>query len=99
MLSGLISIIVAYWFYRTADAKSAPALQWAGVGFIAYFLSNLIWTFALTKPLVTKLHTQNAGFSATLVGHSGILVGVTVAGFVWYAVLSKLKATPAQKEE
>ena len=98
MLSGLISIIVAFWFYRTANAKSAPALQWAGVGFITYYLPNLIWTFTLVKPMVTKLHTQNAGFSATLVGHSGILVGVTVAVFVWYAVLDKLKATPVQEE-
>jgi hypothetical protein len=98
MLSGLISIVIAYWFYHTANAKSAPALQWAGVGFITYFLPNLIWTFALTKPLMMKLNTQNAGFSATLVGHSGILVGVTVAAFVWYAVLNKLKTTPAREE-
>jgi hypothetical protein len=98
MFSGLVSIIVAFWFYRTANAKSAPALQWAGVGFITYYLPNLIWTFTLTKPLVTKLHAQNAGLSATLVGHSGILVGVTVAVFVWYAVLDKLKAAPGKGE-
>ncbi|QFY41286.1 hypothetical protein F6R98_00525 [Candidatus Methylospira mobilis] len=98
MFSGLISIAVAFWFYRTANAKSAPALQWAGVGFITYLLPNLIWTFTLTKPLVKSLHTQNAGFSATLVSHSGILVGVTVAVFVWYAVLDKLKTDPRREE-
>lgn len=96
MLSGLISIAIAYWFYRTAGLKSAPAVQWGFVGFISYLLPNLIWTFVVTKPLVVKLHAQNAGFSATLVSHSGILVGITVAVFVWYTVLNKLNATPAQ---
>jgi len=92
MFSGLISIAVAVWFYSVANAKSAPALQWAGVGFITYLLPNLIWTYTLTKPLMTRLHMQNSGFAATLVSHSGILVGVTVAVFVWYSVLDKLKA-------
>ncbi len=91
MFGGIISILIAVWFYRTAEAKKAPAFQWAFVGFITYYLPNLIWTFWVAKPAVVRMHATSAGLSATLIGHSGILLGVVCAGLVWMQVLKKLK--------
>jgi len=91
MLGGVISIAIAIWFYKTAESKGAPTFQWAFVGFVTYYLPNLIWTFWVAKPYVLKLHAQNAGFTATLLGQSGIALGVVIAGFVWFQVLRKLK--------
>lgn len=96
MFGGIISILIAVWFYREAESKRAPAFQWAFVGFITYYLPNLIWTFWVAKPTVVKLHAQNAGLSASLIGHSGILLGVVCAGLVWLQVVRKLKAPAAE---
>lgn len=92
MFGGIISILIAVWFYREAEAKKALALHWAFVGFITYYLPNLIWTFWVAKPAVLRLHAQSAGLSATLIGHSGILLGLVCAGLVWLQVLRKLKS-------
>jgi hypothetical protein len=92
MLGGVISIAIAIWFYKTAESKGAPTFQWAFVGFVTYYLPNLIWTFWVAKPYVLQLHSQNAGFAATLVGQSGIFLGIAVAALVWFQVLRKLKS-------
>ena len=91
LVGGIISILCAVWYYRTAIAKGAPATQWAVVGFVSYFLTNFIWTFWVAKPIAVKLAAQTLTGRANLVSASGILVGALVAWLVWSQVLSKLK--------
>ncbi len=91
LLGAIISILCAVWFYRTAVAKRAPAIQWAVVGFVSYFLTNFIWTFWVSKPIAVKLLAQKATIKAGLVSGSGILLGAVVAWLVWSRVLNKLK--------
>ena len=90
-LGAVVSIACAVLFYRTAAAKGAPAIQWAVVGFGAYFLSNLIWSLVVTKPIATKLMAQGTTAKAALLSGSGILVGAAVAWLIWSKILNKLK--------
>ena len=92
VLGVIISMLSSVLFYRTAAAKGAPAIQWAVVGFASYFLTNLIWTFWVSKPIAIKLATQNLNTKAGLVTSSGILIGAVVAWLIWSQLLSKLKA-------
>ncbi len=92
VLGAIISIVCSVWFYRTAVAKRAPAIQWAVVGFVSYFLTNFIWTFWVSKPIAVKLLAQKATVKAGLVSGSGILLGAVVAWLVWSQILNKLKA-------
>ena len=92
VLGGIISILCSVWYYRTAMAKGAPAIQWAFVGFVAYFLTNFIWTFWVAKPIATKLLAQNAAAKAGLVSSSGILIGAAVAWLIWSRILNRLKS-------
>jgi hypothetical protein len=46
MIGGLITILVAIWFFRTAvEYKKPNALMWAAIGAIAFFLVQylLVW--------------------------------------------------------
>lgn len=92
MLGVIISMLSSVLFYRTAAAKGAPAIQWAVVGFGSYFLTNLIWTFWVSKPIAVKLAAQNLNTKAGLVSSSGIIIGAVVAWLIWSQILSKLKA-------
>lgn len=92
LLGTIISIICSVWYYRTAVAKGAPAVQWAVVGFVSYFLTNLIWTFWVAKPIAMKIG-QNAAGKASLISSSGILAGALVAWLIWSQILNKLKPT------
>ena len=91
MLGGIISMVIAVWFYKTAESKQLPKLQWAFVGFLAYYLPNLLWTFMIAKPMVVSYHAQNKGLAATLMGGSGILIGLACVVLLWMLVLNKLK--------
>ena len=91
VLGALISILCSVWYYRTAIAKGAPAIQWAFVGFISYFLTNFVWTFWVSKPIATKFLSQNRSRKAGMVSASGIIIGALVAWLIWYQILNKLK--------
>lgn len=91
MLGVIISILSSVLFYRTAAAKGAPAIQWAVVGFASYFLTNLIWTMTVSKPIALKLIAQNLSTKAGLVSSSGIVIGALVAWLIWSQLLSRLK--------
>jgi hypothetical protein len=87
----IVSGLCAVWFYRTAMMKGAPAFQWGIVGFGSYFLTNLIWTFWVTKPIASKMAAQSAT-KAGLLTSSGILIGGLVAWLIWSRLLNKLKS-------
>ena len=94
LLGTIISMLCSVLFYRTAAAKGAPAIQWAVVGFVSYFLTNFIWTFWVAKPIVTKLVAQGGGGAkAAIFSSSGILLGAFIAWLIWSQLLNKLKPT------
>ncbi|HUL12369.1 MAG TPA: hypothetical protein VLU73_09400 [Methylococcaceae bacterium] len=95
MLGGVVAVLIAFWFYRTADSKRAPAMQWAVAGVISYYVPNIIWSLTVAKPILQTLHAQSAPIKAGLIGHSSVIIGALCAGLVWYGFLRKLK-TPEQ---
>lgn len=91
MLGGLIAVAIAVWFYRTAAAKGAGALQWGLVGIVTYYVPNFLWSLMVAKPILVTLHKQTAPMKYSLWGYSSVMIGLAVSLTVWYFVLSKLK--------
>ena len=79
MLGGVVAIVFAIWFYRSAEARGLPAIPWALAGIVAYYVPNFIWSLVVAKPWLATLHAQNAAAMSSIVGHSSILVGAVVA--------------------
>ena len=89
MIGGIVAIAIAYWFYRTAETRGLPNIQWAVAGSIAYYLPNFIWSLAVAKPWINSLHQANAAGSAGMVNFSSIFVGLAVAFLVHKFLLPK----------
>jgi hypothetical protein len=89
MIGGIIAIVIAYWFYRTAEAGRLPAMQWAVGGAIAFYVPNFIWALAVAKPMMSQLHSQNATAMASVLGFSSVIVGAAVAIAVHWLVLRR----------
>jgi hypothetical protein len=83
MLGGIVALLIAVWFYRSAEARGLPSVPWAVAGVIAYYVPNFIWSLMVAKPWLTTLHVQNAAAMSSLVGHSSIFVGL------FFAVLAR----------
>lgn len=94
MFGGVVAILIALWFYRTAEARGLPTFQWAFAGVISYYIPNFIWSLLVAKPWIASLHAQNATALSSVLGFSSVFVGAVVAALVYFLFLPK---TPAPK--
>lgn len=91
MIGGIIAILMAYWFYRTAQSRQLPAFHWAVGGVLAFYVPNFIWSLTLAKPMLNQLHAQNGTVMATFWGFSSVIVGTAVAVAVHYFILQRAR--------
>ena len=89
MFGGLIAILIALGFYKSAESKHLPGFQWAFAGVVSFYLPNFVWSLAVAKPMMTQLHAQNATGTASLVGFSSDFIGALVAGLVYLLILRR----------
>ena len=69
MFGGLAAIVIAIWFYRSAESRGLPGIQWAIAGAIAFYVPNVIWSLLIAKPnpaLTGSLASSTATCSATV---------------------------------
>lgn len=97
MLGGVVAILVAFWFYRTAEARGLPTFQWAFAGVIAYYVPNFIWSLWVAKPWIASLHARNATGLAGALGFSSVFVGLLAAVLVY--LLFVPKSAPSGKSQ
>ena len=90
-VSMLITAGIAYWFYRTSEKLHSKSVQWAIAGAIAYQVPAWAWMLLVTKPYITALRSTAAKttLSASLFGHSWILVGLIAAVVIYRFFLLK----------
>ena len=91
MIGGIMAILIAFWFYRTAAACHLPAMPWALAGTLAYYVPNFIWSLTIAKPILNQLHAQNATTMASFWGFSSVIVGAAVAIGVHCLILRRVK--------
>lgn len=94
MLGGVVAVLIAIWFYRSAEGRGLPPISWGVAGVIAYYVPNFIWSLLVAKPWLVTLHAQNAAGLSSIVGHSSILVGAVFAVLVHRFALLRAR-TPA----
>lgn len=90
-VSMLLTAGIAYWFYQTSEKLGSKSVQWAIAGAIAYQVPAWAWMLLVTKPYVTALRSTAAKttFSASMISHSWILIGLVTALIVYKFFLLK----------
>lgn len=94
VVGGIIAILVAIWFYRTAESKGAEPFSWAVAGTIFYYLPMGLWTW-IVNPMIRNPYVTSEGSS--LIVH----LGPTLAGIVTVVLLRQfvlLKVIPRQRD-
>lgn len=94
-LSMLLTAGFAFWYYKTAESKGLPSIQWAIAGAIAYQVPAWAWMFLVSRPYMGSMRgtTERTGMSSFLIGHSWILFGA-ICGFLIYQFVL-LRSKPA----
>ena len=92
MIGGIIAILIALWFYRTAESRHLSGAQWAVGGAIAFYIPNFIWSLMVAKPMMNQFHAQNATGMASMLGFPSVFVGAMVAILVHFLILRRTQA-------
>lgn len=79
MIGGVICILLAYWFYKSAEQRGLPNFQWALAGVLAFYVPNLLWAIVVAKPWVATLHAGNNTLLAGIINTSSVLLGLACA--------------------
>jgi hypothetical protein len=95
VIGGLVAIGLAVWYYRTAEAKGGPALQWAIAGVIVYYVPNFLWKWMIADKAIQTLQKQPTPLKSSV---WGILIGVLVAVLVWTFFLKNANFTDQSQE-
>jgi hypothetical protein len=90
-LSILLTAAFAYWFYKTSERLGSKSPQWAVAGALAYQVPAWAWMLTVARPYVMGLRNTAAkgAFSAQLINHSWIIVGIISALIVYKFFLLK----------
>ncbi len=61
LLAKLAGFFFLWWFYSTAKKRGVPAIQWAIIGLIGYWLAWWIATLAVANPLLDMFAHSSVG--------------------------------------
>lgn len=81
MIGTVTALLISYWFYKSAETSGKNPLSSAAVGFLAYLLPCLVWTFAVTPTLRDAVEHNPDTLSGLFANYAYILVGAACA--VW----------------
>ncbi|BBA34862.1 uncharacterized protein sS8_2917 [Methylocaldum marinum] len=94
MIGGIVAVLIAYWFYRSAEDRGLPIFHWAFAGLLSFYIPNIAWSLLVSKPWIASLHMQQATFATGLINFSSVALGLVCAVLVRQFFL--LKATRMQ---
>lgn len=90
IVGGIIAILIAIWFYKTAESKGADPFPWAIAGTIFYYLPMGLWTWVV-NPMIKNPHVTSEGTSI-IARVAPTLVGIVVVVLLRQFVLLKVKS-------
>lgn len=89
MIGAIAIVLIAVWFYKSAERLELPSLQWVAGGVIVYYGGFSAWMYGLLRPLLGG-HFQNHGLWLGLgMDISSVLAGVLMAALFRSMILLK----------
>jgi hypothetical protein len=89
MIGALAILLIAFWYYKTAETLNLPAFAWVVGGVIVYYAGFLSWMYLLLKPLLGgqfKEHNFLLGISMDI---SAVLAGAALSALFRSQVMLK----------
>lgn len=98
MIGAIAVLLIAVWFYRTANRLQLPPLAWVVGGVIAYYAGFVVWLYLILKPLLGDAFRNHSFLLGLGMDVSSVLVGVSVAAlFRWKILLRQGREPPGSQ--
>lgn len=82
ILAYAMGLVVAVWFYRSAEKRAKDPIRWAAIGAAVFYTFKLPWTF-----FVVKANPQHGATAGLLLSLSSTLVGLIPVVALWFTRL------------
>ena len=89
MIGAIAILLIAFWYYKTAENLNLPALSWIVGGVIVYYAGFLSWMYLVLKPALGgqfKEHNFLLGISMDI---SAVLFGAALSALFRNKVMLK----------
>ncbi len=81
MVEGILAILVAVWFYRTATSRGQDPFLWAAVGVGVYYLAVFLWVWFNKTSFMEGVHHQSVAVGV-FIHYLGSVLGLVAAWLV-----------------
>ncbi len=82
MAGSIAALLIAVWFYTSAQKKGKNPVQWAIAGVVVYFIAAALWTFLVTPPLRDSVEHNQSYILGFIVRFGYVAVGGMVSAWV-----------------
>lgn len=79
MIGALAILVVAYWYYQTAEKLSLPPLPWVIGGVIVYYSGFLAWMYWVLKPMLGGQFKEHNFLLGITMDITAVLAGVALS--------------------
>ena len=84
MFATIASLLVAFWFYRSAVSAEKNPFKWIALGLIVFYATMQFWSSVILKPIMGREFYQHSISTALTIEISAVLVGIAVVAFINY---------------
>jgi len=78
-ISALAILLIAYWYYKTAEELKLPILAWVAGGVIVYYAGFLIWMHIVLRSLLGGQFREHGFLLGITMDLTGVLAGIALS--------------------
>ena len=78
-ISGLTILLIAYWYYKTAEELKLPILAWVAGGVIVYYAGFLIWMHIVLKSILGGQFREHSFLLGLIMDMTAVLAGIALS--------------------
>lgn len=96
MIGAIAILIIAYWYYKTAESRRLPALAWIIGGVLVYYAGFAAWMYGLLQPLLGIRFKDHGLWLGLAMDSSSVLAGAALSALFRAKVMLKQGDPPFQ---
>ncbi len=88
-ISALAILLIAYWYYKTAEELNLPVLAWVAGGVIVYYAGFLIWMHVVLRSLLGGQFKEHGILLGVIMDLTAVLVGMALSALFRSKIMLK----------
>lgn len=96
MIGAIAILLIAFWYYKTAEARRLPALPWIAGGILVYYSGFALWMYVLLQPLLGPRFKDHTLWLGLAMDCSSVIAGAALSALFRVRVMLKRGEPPYQ---